>query len=98
MSEDVGEALEAAYVRALGDDPVALDAWRTLRALAGWECRPYRSGQTLTATIRPKDGWLAGAPAQFTPDTFVRFVREAQGQDTDLVTALTRRLERAYWA
>jgi hypothetical protein len=58
------DTAEAEYVRALDDDLVALDAWRMVRAFRGWECRPYRSGQTLTATIRPTEGWLSGAPAQ----------------------------------
>jgi hypothetical protein len=92
VSTGPDEDLCEEYTRALADHPEALAAFNTLRSLDEWECRPYRSGNTLTATIRPRTGWLSAAPGNFQPHELVAFVRETRG--IDIVTALTIRLER----
>jgi hypothetical protein len=81
-----------AYLQALADHPEAQAAFHLLRSLSEWECRPYVSGSVLTATIRPRTGWLSAAPGNFQPLEFVAFVRKTRG--VDVVSALTRRLER----
>src|SRR5260370_15543843 len=77
------EEREARYVLALSGDPCAEEAYRTLRALDGWECRPSINGLTLTATRRPEEGGSQARPRSARQnDLLPSFARRTQAAST----------------